>query len=145
MIRIDHGFDVHKFGGEGPLTICGEKIPFEQGFIAHSDGDVAIHALCDALLGAVGLGDIGEHFPPSDKKWKNSPSKKFLTHVHKMVTDREGTIVNIDLTFICEAPKQEKPRMPFSYRETLGVPLLLKPQRRLNPLGFPLLSKPTNS
>lgn len=70
MIRIGHGFDVHRFGGEGPIIIGGVKIPYEQGLIAHSDGDVALHALSDALLGAIAAGDIGRHFPDTDDKWK---------------------------------------------------------------------------
>jgi len=70
MIRIGHGYDVHKFGGEGPITIAGVKIPYTQGLLAHSDGDVAIHALCDAILGALALGDIGRHFPDNDDAFR---------------------------------------------------------------------------
>ncbi len=78
MIRIGHGFDVHKFGGEGPVIIGGVAIPYEQGLIAHSDGDVALHALTDALLGAIAAGDIGRHFPDTDDKWKGANSRELL-------------------------------------------------------------------
>ena len=71
-MRIGHGFDVHKFGGNGPLMLAGVAVPYEQGFIAHSDGDVAIHALCDAILGALCLGDIGNHFPDNDDQYENT-------------------------------------------------------------------------
>lgn len=81
MIRIGHGFDVHRFGGEGPIIIGGVKIPYEQGLIAHSDGDVALHALSDALLGAIAAGDIGRHFPDTDDKWKGADSRELLAVV----------------------------------------------------------------
>ena len=78
MIRIGHGFDVHKFGGQGPITVSGVKIPYQQGLIAHSDGDVALHALCDAILGALALGDIGHHFPDNDAKYAGIDSRELL-------------------------------------------------------------------
>jgi 2-C-methyl-D-erythritol 2,4-cyclodiphosphate synthase len=105
MIRIGHGFDVHKFGGEGPLTICGEKIPFEQGFIAHSDGDVAIHALCDALLGAMALGDIGKHFPDTSAEFKNIDSRILLRQVMEQITALGYKLGNCDVTIVAQAPK----------------------------------------
>ncbi|MEL7478480.1 MAG: 2-C-methyl-D-erythritol 2,4-cyclodiphosphate synthase [Pseudomonadota bacterium] len=105
MIRIGHGFDVHKFGGEGPLTICGEKIPFEQGFIAHSDGDVAIHALCDALLGAMALGDIGKHFPDTSAEFENIDSRILLRQVMEQVTALGYKLGNCDVTIVAQAPK----------------------------------------
>ncbi|MFY8298503.1 2-C-methyl-D-erythritol 2,4-cyclodiphosphate synthase [Pseudoalteromonas sp. SS15] len=105
MIRIGHGFDVHKFGGEGPLTICGEKIPFEQGFIAHSDGDVAIHALCDALLGAMALGDIGKHFPDTSAEFENIDSRILLRQVMEQVTSLGYKLGNCDVTIVAQAPK----------------------------------------
>jgi len=80
-MRIGHGFDVHKFGGEGPIVLGGGDIPYEQGFIAHSDGDVAIHALCDAILGALCLADIGNHFPDTDGQYENISSRILLRHV----------------------------------------------------------------
>jgi 2-C-methyl-D-erythritol 2,4-cyclodiphosphate synthase len=105
MIRIGHGFDVHKFGGKGPLTICGEKIPFEQGFIAHSDGDVAIHALCDALLGAMALGDIGKHFPDTSAEFENIDSRILLRQVMEQVTALGYKLGNCDVTIVAQAPK----------------------------------------
>ncbi|MEQ3512841.1 2-C-methyl-D-erythritol 2,4-cyclodiphosphate synthase [Pseudoalteromonas sp. BZB3] len=105
MIRIGHGFDVHKFGGEGPLTICGEKIPFKQGFIAHSDGDVAIHALCDALLGAMALGDIGKHFPDTSAEFENIDSRILLRQVMEQVTALGYKLGNCDVTIVAQAPK----------------------------------------
>jgi 2-C-methyl-D-erythritol 2,4-cyclodiphosphate synthase len=105
MIRIGHGFDVHKFGGEGPLTICGEKIPFEQGFIAHSDGDVALHALCDALLGAMALGDIGKHFPDTSAEFENIDSRILLRQVMGQVTALGYKLGNCDVTIVAQAPK----------------------------------------
>ncbi len=105
MIRIGHGFDVHKFGGEGPLTICGEKIPFEHGFIAHSDGDVAIHALCDALLGAMALGDIGKHFPDTSAEFKNIDSRILLRQVMEQITALGYKLGNCDVTIVAQAPK----------------------------------------
>ncbi|MBE0369434.1 2-C-methyl-D-erythritol 2,4-cyclodiphosphate synthase [Pseudoalteromonas aurantia] len=105
MIRIGHGFDVHKFGGEGPLMICGEKIPFEHGFIAHSDGDVAVHALCDALLGALALGDIGKHFPDTAAEFENIDSRVLLRQVMKQVKDKGYQVSNCDVTIVAQAPK----------------------------------------
>ncbi|MBQ4851544.1 2-C-methyl-D-erythritol 2,4-cyclodiphosphate synthase [Pseudoalteromonas sp. MMG012] len=105
MIRIGHGFDVHKFGGEGPLMICGEKVPFEHGFIAHSDGDVAVHALCDALLGALALGDIGKHFPDTAAEFENIDSRVLLRQVMKQVKDKGYQLSNCDVTIVAQAPK----------------------------------------
>lgn len=103
--RIGQGFDVHKFGEGDFLTICGVQIPYEKGFIAHSDGDVALHALCDALLGAVALGDIGRHFPDTDAQFKGADSRGLLAHVMSLVTARGYKVVNADLTIIAQAPK----------------------------------------
>lgn len=105
MIRIGHGFDVHRFGGVGPLTISGVKIPYEQGFIAHSDGDVALHAVCDALLGALALGDIGHHFPDTDPAYKGIDSRELLKYVYQSVKDKGYQLVNLDVTIIAQAPK----------------------------------------
>ncbi|AOT07155.1 2-C-methyl-D-erythritol 2,4-cyclodiphosphate synthase [Pseudoalteromonas luteoviolacea] len=105
MFRIGHGFDVHKFGGQGPLIICGEKIEFEHGFIAHSDGDVAVHALCDALLGAVALGDIGKHFPDTDSEFENIDSRILLRRVIEQVLEMGYKVGNIDVTIVAQAPK----------------------------------------
>jgi 2-C-methyl-D-erythritol 2,4-cyclodiphosphate synthase len=104
-VRIGFGFDVHKFGGEGPITLAGVKIPYEFGFIAHSDGDVAIHALCDAMLGALALGDIGKHFPDTSAEFENIDSRILLRHVVSVCL-KEGYIIgNCDLTIVAQAPK----------------------------------------
>lgn len=105
MIRIGHGFDVHKFGGEGPVIIGGVAIPYSQGLIAHSDGDVALHALTDALLGALAEGDIGKHFPDTDDQWKGADSRELLREVFRLVQQRGYQIGNLDVTIIAQAPK----------------------------------------
>ncbi|MDW6018063.1 2-C-methyl-D-erythritol 2,4-cyclodiphosphate synthase [Vibrio plantisponsor] len=105
MIRIGHGFDVHKFGGEGPVIIGGVAVPYEQGLIAHSDGDVALHALCDALLGAIAAGDIGKHFPDTDDKWKGADSRELLKDVYRRVKESGYRLGNADVTIIAQAPK----------------------------------------
>ncbi|WGY46031.1 MULTISPECIES: 2-C-methyl-D-erythritol 2,4-cyclodiphosphate synthase [unclassified Vibrio] len=105
MIRIGHGFDVHKFGGEGPVIIGGVAVPYEQGLIAHSDGDVALHALCDALLGAIAAGDIGRHFPDTDEKWKGADSRELLKDVYRRVKAQGYRLGNCDVTIMAQAPK----------------------------------------
>lgn len=105
MIRIGHGYDVHKFGGKGPVTLCGEKIDHAHGLIAHSDGDVAIHALCDALLGALALGDIGKHFPDTSDKFKGADSMQLLTHVYSLINEKGYILGNADITIAAQAPK----------------------------------------
>jgi 2-C-methyl-D-erythritol 2,4-cyclodiphosphate synthase len=104
-IRIGHGYDVHKFGGPGPLVLAGATIPHEQGFIAHSDGDVAIHALCDAILGALALGDIGNHFPDTDSEYENICSRILLRHVVNLMSEQGYRLGNADITIIAQAPK----------------------------------------
>lgn len=103
--RTGFGFDVHAFGGDGPLMIGGIAIANERGLAGHSDADVALHAITDALLGAASLGDIGEHFPPSDPQWKGASSDRFLSHAAALIRDRGGVIDHVDCTIICEAPK----------------------------------------
>lgn len=105
MIRIGHGFDVHKFGGEGPVIIGGVSVPCEQGLIAHSDGDVALHALSDALLGAIAAGDIGRHFPDTDDKWKGADSRELLKDVYRRVKEQGYRLGNADITIMAQAPK----------------------------------------
>lgn len=105
MIRIGHGYDVHKFGGEGPITIAGVNIPYQQGLLAHSDGDVAIHALCDAILGALALGDIGRHFPDNDPAYKGIDSRKLLEQVVHLAIEKGYCLGNADITIIAQAPK----------------------------------------
>jgi len=104
-LRIGQGLDVHAFTEGDHVVLGGVRIPFERGLAAHSDGDVALHALCDALLGAAALGDIGVHFPPSDPQWAGADSRALLARVAAMVTDAGLAPVNVDLTLACEAPK----------------------------------------
>ncbi|WP_414829690.1 2-C-methyl-D-erythritol 2,4-cyclodiphosphate synthase [Alteromonas sp. H39] len=104
-MRIGHGFDVHKFGGDGPITIGGVQIEYEQGLIAHSDGDVLIHALCDAVLGAAALGDIGKHFPDTDDAYAGANSRELLKHVMLQVEKKGYRLVNADMTIVAQAPK----------------------------------------
>ncbi|OUS30958.1 2-C-methyl-D-erythritol 2,4-cyclodiphosphate synthase [Thalassotalea sp. 42_200_T64] len=104
-MRIGHGFDVHKFGGKGPIVLAGVHIDFDQGFIAHSDGDVAIHALCDAILGALALGDIGNHFPDTDANYENISSRILLRHVVSLMIERGYQLGNADITIVAQAPK----------------------------------------
>ena len=103
--RIGMGYDVHKFGGEGPIVLAGVKIPYDYGFLAHSDGDVAIHALCDALLGALAMGDIGKHFPDTADQYENIDSRILLRHVVGLIAEKGYQLVNCDLTIIAQAPK----------------------------------------
>lgn len=104
-IRIGQGFDVHAFGEGDHVMLGGVRIAHERGIEAHSDGDVAIHALCDAMLGALALGDIGMHFPPSDAQWKNADSRAFLRHCNELLKQRGWRVGNADVTVICERPK----------------------------------------
>ena len=105
MIRIGSGFDVHAFGDGDHVVLGGVRIAHVRGLIAHSDGDVLIHALCDALLGALALGDIGLHFPPSDPRWKDADSTVLLAQCMAMVRERGFELANLDATLICEFPK----------------------------------------
>lgn len=105
MLRIGHGFDVHRFGEGDHLMIGGVAVPYTQGFIAHSDGDVLLHALCDALLGACALGDIGRHFPDNEDRWKGADSRALLRHVVTLIADAGYQVVNVDATVIAQAPK----------------------------------------
>lgn len=103
--RIGHGFDVHAFGGPGPVTLSGVKIDYEQGLIAHSDGDVVLHAVADAILGALGLGDIGHHFPDNDAAYKGIDSRILLRHVFAEATEAGYQLNNLDITIMAQAPK----------------------------------------
>ena len=105
MIRIGHGFDVHAFGGDGPIVIGGVKIPYAQGLLAHSDGDVALHALTDALLGAAALGDIGKLFPDTDMQYKGADSRSLLREAFAQVKALGYLVGNVDVTIIAQAPK----------------------------------------
>ncbi len=103
--RIGHGYDVHRFGEGDFIVLGGVKIPHHSGFIAHSDGDVLIHALCDALLGAIAAGDIGQHFPDNDDKYKNIDSTVLLEKTNQLLMKTDYVIANIDLTIIAQTPK----------------------------------------
>jgi len=104
-IRTGTGYDVHAFGEGDHVMICGVRVPHTKGFLAHSDGDVGLHALVDAILGALADGDIGSHFPPSDAKWKGASSDQFLKYAVDRVTACGGRIANLEVTLICERPK----------------------------------------
>ena len=125
VTRIGQGFDVHRFGPGDSVWLCGVKIAHGQSLVGHSDADVALHALTDALLGAIGEGDIGDHFPPTDPQWKGVDSTVFLRHAAGLVAARGGVIDNVDVTLICEAPKIKPHRRAMRERlaELLGLAL----------------------
>jgi 2-C-methyl-D-erythritol 2,4-cyclodiphosphate synthase len=103
--RIGHGFDVHRFGDGDFVTLCGVRIPHQNGLVAHSDGDVALHALCDALLGAAGLGDIGHHFPDTDIQYKGVDSRRLLRHVVALLAQHHWVVNNVDVTIVAQTPR----------------------------------------
>ena len=104
-MRIGQGYDVHAYGDGDHVMLGGVRVAHERGVLAHSDGDVALHALCDAMLGALALGDIGIHFPPSDPRWKGAESRAFLRHCDALVRARGWRVGNCDITVVCERPK----------------------------------------
>lgn len=104
-MRIGHGYDVHRFKEGDFVTLAGVKVPHSQGIEAHSDGDVILHALCDALLGAAALGDIGRHFPDTDPQYKGIDSRKLLRHVYALLQQKNYRLVNADITLIAQAPR----------------------------------------
>ncbi|OOG49045.1 2-C-methyl-D-erythritol 2,4-cyclodiphosphate synthase [Rhodanobacter sp. C01] len=104
-MRIGSGFDVHAFGEGDHVTLGGVRVPHRRGVVAHSDGDVVIHALCDAIFGALALGDIGSHFPPSDERWRSADSRQFLRHAAMLMAQQGYALGNADVTVICESPK----------------------------------------
>ena len=103
--RIGQGFDVHAFGPGDHVVVGGVRIPHDQGLLAHSDGDVVIHALCDAIFGALALGDIGKHFPPTDPRWRDADSRQFLRRARQLAAEADYRIGNADVTVICERPR----------------------------------------
>ena len=107
-IRIGHGYDVHRFGPGDFVTLGGVRIEHSRGVIAHSDGDVLLHALCDALLGAAALGDIGQHFPDSDAAYRGIDSRKLLRHVYALLKQKNYVLGNADLTLVAQAPRVMK-------------------------------------
>ncbi len=124
-MRVGQGFDVHRLVAGEELWLCGVKIDYDKGLAGHSDADVALHAVVDALLGAIGDGDIGTHFPPSEPQWKGAPSPLFVEHAAKLVADAGYAIGNVDLTLICEAPKigPHRDSMRTRLGELLGLDL----------------------
>ena len=119
------GFDAHRFGPGQSVWLCGVEIAHSHGLVGHSDADAGLHALTDALLGAIGEGDIGDHFPPSDPRWKGAASDQFLIHAIEMVRARSGRIENVDVTLICEQPRIKPHRAAMRARlaDLLGIPL----------------------
>ena len=117
------GFDVHRVGDGDEVTLCGVTIPHTGSLIGHSDADVALHAITDAILGAINEGDIGRHFPPSDDQWKGAPSRLFLEHANELVKAKGGSVTHIDVTIICEAPKitPHADAMSASVADILGI------------------------
>ena len=123
--RVGSGFDAHRWGPGGAVWLCGVEISHDQTLIGHSDADAGLHALTDAILGALGDGDIGDHFPPTDPKWKGASSDQFLVHAVERVTARGGRIVNVDVTLICERPRVKPHRQAMRERLSvlLGLPI----------------------
>ncbi len=123
MNRVGLGYDVHQLKDNRPLILGGVEIPHERGLDGHSDADVIMHAICDAILGALGEGDIGSFFPPSDPQWKDASSKIFLEEAAKQIKKQNGRLINIDAMLIAEAPKISPyiPKMKNNIASALGV------------------------
>lgn len=121
--RVGQGYDVHRFGPGDHVTLCGVRVHHDHALLGHSDADVGLHALTDAILGALGAGDIGSHFPPSDPQWGGADSGIFLSHARDMVSERKGRILHVDVTLICEVPKigPQRPAMVARIAELLAV------------------------
>ncbi|MCA3717467.1 MAG: bifunctional 2-C-methyl-D-erythritol 4-phosphate cytidylyltransferase/2-C-methyl-D-erythritol 2,4-cyclodiphosphate synthase [Brevundimonas sp.] len=125
QMRVGTGFDVHRWGPGEAVWLCGVEIPHDQTLIGHSDADAGLHALTDAILGAMGDGDIGDHFPPTDAQWKGAASDLFLIHAVERLTARGGRLINVDVTLICERPKVKPHRQAMRERlaEILSLPI----------------------
>lgn len=123
--RTGHGFDVHEFEDGDAVVLCGVAVPHGKKLKGHSDADAGMHALTDAILGAIGAGDIGDHFPPSDNRWKGAPSRVFLEKARDLVAERGGTVVHCDVTLICEAPKigPHRAAMRAALADIIGIAL----------------------
>jgi 2-C-methyl-D-erythritol 2,4-cyclodiphosphate synthase len=123
-MRVGSGFDVHAFGAGDFIMLAGVRVPHSHGVRAHSDGDVVLHALCDAMLGAAGLGDIGEHFPDGDPQWRGADSARFVAAVLAMVRSRRLSVVNADVTVLAQVPRIAPLRAAMRQRiaQLLGVP-----------------------
>ncbi len=124
-MRVGSGIDVHAFGPGDALVLGGVRVPHSHGVVAHSDGDVLLHALVDALLGAAGLGDIGEHFPDGDPRWHGADSRQFVTAAVEMLARRSWRVVNADLTLIAQQPRLApwREQIRFSVAQLLGLPV----------------------
>jgi 2-C-methyl-D-erythritol 4-phosphate cytidylyltransferase/2-C-methyl-D-erythritol 2,4-cyclodiphosphate synthase len=122
---VGAGFDAHRFGPGDHVTLCGVRVAHDKGLVGHSDADAGWHALVDAILGALGEGDIGAHFPPGDPQWKGAESERFLRHAAKLAADAGARIVHVDVTLVCERPKIGPHREAMRARtsEVLGLPL----------------------
>lgn len=127
VTRVGMGFDVHRFGPGDHLMLCGVKVPHDHGVIGHSDGDVALHAIVDAVLGALAAGDIGTHFPPSDEAWRGADSERFAAHALALVAARGGRLCHVDVTLVCERPRIGPHRAAMMAR--LAAVLGLEPDR----------------
>jgi 2-C-methyl-D-erythritol 4-phosphate cytidylyltransferase/2-C-methyl-D-erythritol 2,4-cyclodiphosphate synthase len=125
ITRIGQGTDAHRWGPGEAVWLCGVRIDHDRGLVGHSDADAGLHALTDALLGAVGLGDIGQHFPPSDPQWRGADSARFLAHAAKLVAEHGGRILNVDVTLVCERPKigPHREAMRLRLAAILGLPV----------------------
>ena len=141
-MRIGMGFDIHRFEAGRPLMLGGVKIPFEKGLLGHSDADVLLHALCDALLGAVGAGDIGSYFPDTDPQWKGAPSTIFIGKAMELVKARGLRIANVDFTVLTEQPKLfpyraliHKSVAKMLHVEEIQVNLKARTMEKLGPIG----------
>jgi 2-C-methyl-D-erythritol 4-phosphate cytidylyltransferase/2-C-methyl-D-erythritol 2,4-cyclodiphosphate synthase len=121
--RSGSGYDVHRFTDGNHLTLCGVSLPHTHSLLGHSDADVGLHAITDALLGAIGAGDIGDHFPPTDPQWKGAPSRVFLAHAASLLAEQNGRVSNVDVTLICETPKigPHREAMRTAIAEIVGV------------------------
>jgi 2-C-methyl-D-erythritol 2,4-cyclodiphosphate synthase len=137
-MRIGSGFDVHAFGPGDSVMLAGVRIPHSHGVIAHSDGDVVLHAVCDALLGAAGLGDIGQHFRNDDPQWRGADSRRFVRAVLEMLSARQMRVINADVTVLAEAPKLGPFReaMRQSLSELLATPDVNIKATTTEKLGF---------
>jgi 2-C-methyl-D-erythritol 4-phosphate cytidylyltransferase/2-C-methyl-D-erythritol 2,4-cyclodiphosphate synthase len=122
-VRMGQGFDAHKFGSGDGVWLCGLKLPHDKGLDGHSDADVALHAATDAILGAIGEGDIGHHFPPSNPEYRGASSDRFIRHAHDLLKKRGGKLIHLDLTIICERPKvgPHRSRMVARVAEILAI------------------------
>jgi 2-C-methyl-D-erythritol 2,4-cyclodiphosphate synthase len=123
-VRVGSGFDVHAFGPGDSVMLGGVRVPHVRGVVAHSDGDVLLHALVDAMLGAAGLGDIGQHFPDSDPQWRGADSTRFVKEALRLLTERGHRVVNVDLTLLAQAPRIAAVREQIRHNvaATLGLP-----------------------